>query len=108
MTVREYLGLDSHDKDKDDVVMSHEDKYTKVVNALGYIAVKQCLPKPHSRILEALDNGDEHLNTIPLATWDSCTTNLSYKEFGLTSVSLSEKVCILKRCAKMMWEKSKQ
>lgn len=109
MTAKEYLGLDSYCKDKDGNKMSHDDMYTKLVTDMGYEAVKWCLPTPYSKIIKALDDGDEHLNSISLPVWDSCTIRLdAYRNLGINVISLSEKVCILKQCARMMWQKSKE
>jgi hypothetical protein len=107
MTIREYLGLDSYDKDKEGKEMTHEDKYIKLVTSMGYEEVKKCLPTPHTRIIEALDHGDEYLNSIGIGTWDSCAQRLDslYRKLGITCISLAERVCTLKRCAHMMYKK---
>ena len=50
------------------------------------------LPFSLAQIKKALDDGDCHLNTLPLKKWDN-----AYLPFPL---SLSTKVCILKAAAK--------
>jgi hypothetical protein len=42
-----------------------------------------------------LETGDPHLNTIPLYQWDT-----SAAAIRVPSLSLSEKVCVLKHVAK--------
>lgn len=42
----------------------HETKYNQIAEAMGWEAVLRL-------VREALDAGDEHLNTIPLHVWDA-------------------------------------
>lgn len=97
--------------------MSYEEKYTLIVNGLGYDTVKSCVPFSREIIIEALHT-DENLNNLPLRTWDNatgyrvinsstvCPTNTKLvnlcRSKGITSYSLADLVCILKRCA-VMW-----
>jgi hypothetical protein len=57
------------------------------------------------KIKNALDKGDEHLNSIPLRHWDNLTflfhCNEQLKEHG-DFESLAGKVCILKETARML------
>lgn len=100
--------------------MSHEEKYTAIVNGLGYENVKKFVPFSAAEIAKALAKKDKHLNTLPLSSWDRASgyriitmqnrqdcipTGMSLASYvmlqGINAFSLSELVCILKRCAVM-------
>lgn len=104
--------------------MSHEEKYTTIVNRLGYDSVKALIPFSRTTIINALET-DEHLNNLSLRKWDDATgfktvyhgyylkprttyipTNDKLVQLcrskGVTCFSLAQLVCILKRCA-VMW-----
>ncbi len=103
--------------------ISHEEKYTRIVNALGYEKVKRCIPFTLKEIKKALPK-DEHLNNLPIKKWDNASgiyipygqTSSSaiqfietpfskvYRDAGVTSYSQSDGVCILKQCARMWAE----
>lgn len=81
--------------------ISHADYYRSLYKSL-------CISMEGTEILteakEALDNGDEHLNTIPLAVWDdmaSYTLNrkTAYDVFKLygDSLTLAGLVCVYKQ-----------
>lgn len=103
--------------------MSHDEKYTTIVNGLGYENVKRYVPFSVTKIAAALAKGDKHLNTLWLGTWDAASgyipvTKQNRRDYapmgtglaayvswqGINGFSLSELVCILKRCAVMMAE----
>lgn len=115
MNFRGFLGLDSYDKDNTGKEWTHSEKYQAIVNALGYEAIKECIPFTLDQIKEAIKT-DEHLNNLPLKKWDlasgfimdgancklvgSKLTDL-YRKIGVNSFSNSDGVCILKECARM-------
>lgn len=119
MTFKEFAGVKSCDIDLiTGEKVSHKDKYRRVITKLGGVeAVKPYLPCSLYEIKEALNAGDEHLNSIRLARWDnragystlfhSCK-NLSCGRYGIqyllcskgcTCYSCSEIVCLLKQTA---------
>lgn len=49
----------------------HYEKYQALAEELDLAAMAELIPATRARIQAALDAGDEHLNTIPLALWDS-------------------------------------
>jgi len=49
---------------------AHTDKYRALYFRAGPAALRRIVAPLVERTLAALDAGDEHLNTIPLATWD--------------------------------------
>jgi hypothetical protein len=51
---------------------AHERKYEALAQALGLDALKALVPFSAERIRQALAAGDQHLNTLPLASWDKC------------------------------------
>jgi hypothetical protein len=82
--------------------ISHAEFYRSVYQAAGIsMARSPLLPK----VREALANGDEHLNSIPLQMWDSMATNAqaaiarALREHG-DFYSLGDGVCTLKQAAK--------
>ena len=91
-------------KDYMDGRVTHAEYYTSVAKAAGVsFADSQMLPK----VRDALEKGDEHLNTISLTTWDAmalfptCRANISralkaHEDFW----SLAGGVCTLKQAAK--------
>lgn len=49
----------------------HEEKYAKLARTLGEDSLGGLVRDLLPRVREALAAGDEHLNSIPLATWDA-------------------------------------
>ena len=100
--------------------MSHEEKYTAIVNGLGYENDKKFVPFSAAEIAKALAKKDKHLNTLPLSSWDRASgyriitmqnrqdcipTGMGLASYvmlqGINAFSLYDLVCILKRCAVM-------
>uniref|UniRef100_A0A6M3LSB9 Uncharacterized protein n=1 Tax=viral metagenome TaxID=1070528 RepID=A0A6M3LSB9_9ZZZZ len=94
----------------------HYDKYEALSQKIGIEALRAIIPVTKEKIRAALENGDEHLNSISLHLWDKaagmipkrnyCTTKEFYVswESPFTSgvangLSLAERVCILKHVA---------
>ncbi len=98
----------------------HERKYEEIAQLCGiatlvYMVARAIEP---ARIKEALDAGDQSLNTIPLHRWDALAFGISsvhdkewpYRDLQKTandhpwrrrmSWSLCERVCVLKHVAK--------
>lgn len=84
--------------------VTHEQFYSSVARAAGIsFAQSDLLP----RVRTALEAGDEHLNSIPLALWDRRAENpvtranisRALKEHG-DFFSLAGGVCTLKQAAK--------
>ena len=48
----------------------HTEKYERIAQQLGIDALKSLVPFSAERIRDALAAGDEHLNTLSLASWD--------------------------------------
>lgn len=119
MTINDLANVVRCNVDKDtQLELSHDEKWSRVVNALGYDAVKACIPFDYNEISEAIKD-DKHLNNLDLRRWDSAggfyfpspgskpqqissaLTKLLRKA-GVTNFSPSDSVCILK-CAARMW-----
>ena len=90
-------------------VVSHKDIYTRVINALGGLdAVIPYIPFTLDEIQTALEHHDEYLNTLRLSTWDfgsERVKDLCYRKAGITYMSLSEGVCLLKEAARQWAER---
>lgn len=104
MTINEVIGI------KSSVDISHEEKYARLINAVGGLdAVIPLIPYSLTRIKNALENHDEHLNTLPLRAWDSSADtyvkDLMYRKAHITYSSLSERVCLLKEAARQWAER---
>lgn len=83
----EDLAMDAGD-------IEHAEKYEGVAQHIGIDFLKGLIPATPERIRKALEQGDKHLNTIPLRKWDAATAHIG------GDLSLSEKVCALKHVAK--------
>lgn len=79
----------------------------------GHIAQACNLPKFSEswmkRVKDALANGDEHLNTIPLQEWDNKVNGFSQRTKNIISqydngFSLAGGVCMLKEKARLQAE----
>lgn len=102
---------------------THIEKYTTIVNGLGFENVKHCLPYTKQEIAAAYKK-DKHLNNLSINSWDRAVgfspfvnprtqiqnylihrdtafIKLCYSH-NVTCFSVAECVCILKRCA-VMW-----
>ena len=101
--MNQFLGLNSFGKREDGTEMTHEEKYTTIVNAIGLNAFIPCIPATKEQIQEALKT-DEHLNNIPLKKWDNMHCSVGYlfnAKLGINTYSLSQTVCALKQAASM-------
>lgn len=102
MTINEAIGIKSISE------VSHEEKYFLLIDAVGGLdAVVPYIPFSLVSIKEALENYDEHLNTLPLKTWDFAAERvkeLMYRNARITYSSLAERVCLLKAAARL-WAK---
>ena len=105
MTINEAIGI----KSINDV--SHEEKYFLLIDAVGGLdAVVPYIPFSLTSIKEALEHHDEHLNTLPLKTWDFAAENvkdLMLRKAHITYSSLAERVCLLKAAARL-WAKEEE
>ena len=88
----------------------HTDKYDGLIAQMGGLdQFWDMIPVGVDKIRAALDNGDEHLNTIPLHVWDRAAgydyRNMNIhlpnipQEGWIKGMSLAERVCTLKRAA---------
>ena len=102
MTINEAIGIKSVSE------VSHEEKYSRLIDAVGGLeSVIPCIPFSLAVIKDALENYDEHLNTLPLKTWDFAAErvkDLMYRKAHITYSSLAERVCLLKASARL-WAK---
>lgn len=105
MTFREFCGDGSH-----------REQYHRAIQKLGGLeAVIPFIPFSHKNIVRALQDGDEHLNSLPLAAWDSASGFVSRNanvfavgselwsllaSFDITSYSNAQLVCLLKEAAR--------
>ena len=53
------------------ITLTHSEVYTRAINTCGGLdAVIPYIPFSLEKIQNALEHHDEHLNTLPLKTWD--------------------------------------
>lgn len=68
----------------------HYEKYKAKAEALGLAELAKLVPASEERIRAALAAGDEHLNSIPMASWD--------KAAGIVSIFAANPHCKSCRC----------
>jgi len=74
----------------------HTDKYDALIEKMGGLnRVESLIPFGTAQVKAALEKGDEHLNTLPLARWDLVCKN----QYSWPVNTLAERVCLLKRAA---------
>ena len=99
----------------------HEEKYRAYIDFLGREDVEKFVPYSRDEIKTALENGDEHLNTLSIKEWDraagyienSRTGEITRLNSGLSTLvgkkvqnfSLSQCVSILKSAAIWRYER---
>lgn len=64
----------------------YRDKYVKLAQTLGPDSLAGLVRLLVPRVREALQRGDEHLNTIPLGTWDAIA--LDFAAFAKSETAL--------------------
>lgn len=86
------------------ITLTHSEVYTRAINTCGGLdAVIPYIPFSLEKIQNALNHYDEHLNTLPLKFWDFAADrvrDLCYRKAKITSMSLSQGVCLLKEAAR--------
>lgn len=119
MNLDEFAGIKNCDIDiKTGEKLSHREKYQRIINKLGYMAVKRCIPFTFAEVMDMYKR-DEHMN-FKMNVWDAASGVMVggafrrearvvvtplvsvYRRNGITSFSQSDGVCILKECA-IMW-----
>jgi len=75
----------------------HYKKYDKLSKVIGIETLKRIMPATPEAIKQAFQE-DEYLNSISLDRWDRAATTLT-NFYNVASLSLAEKVCILKHVA---------
>lgn len=98
----------------------HNERFEMIVKALGYEAVKRCIPFTVEQ-LKATYKNNEQFNNLSLREWDlaagfttgwqgkcnlvrSRLTNLYWEKCKVDTFSCADGVCILKCCARMWVE----
>lgn len=101
--------------------MEHRAIYQRAVERFGGIeAIKPLIPYSTKQVKEALTNGDEYLNTLPIERWDMASGFICknadcipvwsmpiwrlYRINGINAVSNTQGVCLLKEAARMLAE----
>lgn len=104
MNIKEFAGVDSSYKDLcTGRELEWKEYMARVINKIGVNNIAPYIPFELKAVREALKS-DEHLNNLPLRHWDIAAEQmkslLHYN--GITTYSLSERVCILKETARML------
>jgi hypothetical protein len=102
MTLNEYLNVDCYQKNKQTgEILSHEDKYEKVLQGIGEERIDRMIRYLEPRIKASTD---VHFNDIKLPVWDAVAECNQLKVLGMkhlnVGLSQSEMVCILKAKAR--------
>jgi hypothetical protein len=130
MNIKQYLNIDSLDKRPDGTEMTHKEKYSTIVHAIGLNNLIPLIPGTKDKIKKALEK-DPYLNNIPMKYWDDACGSLQLLNYaystggrktfypvpvgvvqllnriGINSMSLSDCVCILKEAARI-WVEEEQ
>lgn len=103
MNLKEYAGVNSIYEKPNGEKLTHEEVYTKIVNAIGLNTCAGYMPISIEKLKTALEK-DEHLNTIQLKKWDDMQPIFRYElgRIGINTHSLSDTVCTLKQAARML------
>lgn len=82
----------------------HTDKYDALIEKMGGLGeVFHLVPFTTYAIKEAIEKGDEFLNTLPLEKWDDACGGIQCSNRHNWPIhTLAERVCILKRAAYRM------
>lgn len=92
--------------------VDHNTYYLDLANYCGLTFMNSLGTDFIQRCKFALDNGDEHLNSIPLKEWDlkvyqlNNTVKRKVKEYDGYGLTLATGVCMLKAIAKQAVEKT--
>ena len=86
----------------------HTEKYEALAKEYGIDNLCKVIPFSKDQVKKALESGDEHLNSLPLAKWDRASGYAAtynevrelYSKFWKRGSSLCERICILKHVAK--------
>lgn len=102
ITIKKFLKVDSHNRREDGTEMTHREKYSAIVNAIGLGTCVHYIPATKEEVVEALKT-DEYLNNIPIKKWDDQHWFIKQELFriGINAISLSDTVCVLKEAARM-------
>lgn len=102
-------------------VMAYSNDFEMRMDAIAYRvgvpALRRIIPFSRDQVKQALADGDEHLNSLPLAAWDRAAGAISvgyggtlagnfrfswdhpWEPWKASGLSLSERVCVLKHVA---------
>lgn len=87
----------------------HFATFDAMAHRIGIQKIARIVPATKAEILTALQSGDQHLNTIPLARWDGAAGGFRpypghplyvTAEGSKYILSLSDRVCVLKHVAR--------
>lgn len=109
MNLKKFAGVDSYYKDiRTGKELEFREYMGRVVNKIGLDKIEPYIPFEISDIREMLKY-DEHLNNLPLRKWDYAASYMDSLLFrnGITTFSLSDKVCILKEAVRILAEREK-
>ena len=56
----------------------HREKYEAMAQRIGIAKLVEAVPFSADSVRRALDSGDEHLNTLPLAKWDAAVGHFHF------------------------------
>lgn len=77
----------------------HYEKYEKMAQALGLGILLNKIPFTKQQVKQAITDGDEHLNTLRLSSWDGVYIQPLFQAAKIP-YSLSNQVCVLKHVAR--------
>lgn len=110
MNIKEFVGVDSYNRIENGVELTHEEFYSRVIQKMGGLdAIIPYIPYDFKTLKDAYTiNIYFNTSETSLRGWDSAASNMMNalcNKYGITCISLSEGVCILKTAAKMWMDR---
>ena len=106
MNVKQFANVDSVYRDLDNGNPVEWREYMgRVVNKLGVDNIKPYIPYDLDTLITAY-KGDVHFNNLDIEVWDKAAKYIRHilHSKGITTYSLSDRVCILKETARILCE----
>lgn len=107
MNIKQFANVDSFYRDLDNGnELTFREYMGRVVNKIGIERIKPYIPYDMETLTKA-HKRDVHFNNLSLKTWDRAAECIHYvlQPNGITTYSLSERVCILKETARLLCER---
>ena len=106
MNIKQFANVDSYLRDLDNGnKLEYREYMGRVVNKIGADNIKPYIPYDIKTLVKAYKK-DIHFNVLHMREWDIAAEQIHYvlHRNGITTYSLSDRVCILKETARILCE----